>query len=338
MPADSSILSIDTLEIGYGSGFTIRRLLPPLSASAAKGELVAVIGRNGIGKSTLLRTITGLQPSLGGTIHINGDDISRISRLELAQRIGYISTEVIRVSNMKVYDLVALGRYPYTNWIGKIDKRSGEAIEGAIFKTGMTSLTNRYISELSDGERQRVMIARVLAQDADIMIMDEPTAYLDIMSRHDIINLMLCLTREGKTIIFSTHDFNIALSQADKVWLTLEDMIMEGAPEDLVICNAFNKLFDSSAVGFNNIDGSFSFKSETRGCMHVKGEGILKIWTEKAVKRAGYTITDENILPSLQIPGPSSSEWKLQTKNQLMDFKSIYSLVRYLSRKTSMLT
>ena len=166
--------------------FFFLRLLPVLN----RGELIAVIGRNGIGKSTLLRTLTGLQPPLGGEILYSGKNIREYSRMELAQKVGYISTEIVKVSNMRVYDLVALGRFPHTNWIGKIEAKDHEVIMDALEKTSMVSFRRKFVSELSDGERQKAMIARILAQDTGIMIMDEPTAFLDVASKYEILHLM----------------------------------------------------------------------------------------------------------------------------------------------------
>ena len=223
-----NILFLDSLEIGYLSGKKNCLLLPPISASSAGGELIAVIGRNGIGKSTLLRTLAGLQAPLGGDIKINGKSIRDYSRLELAKRIGYISTEVVRVSNMSVSDLVSLGRFPHTNWLGTTGHEDHLSVENSIERTGLTDLRDRNISEISDGERQKAMIARVLAQDTDFMIMDEPTAFLDIAGKYGIVSLLIKLAADGKTILFSTHDFSIALNHADKIWLLLDDRLVEG--------------------------------------------------------------------------------------------------------------
>jgi len=236
----TEILSLNSLKIGYVSGNNKKVLLPPLNACAKNGELIAVIGRNGIGKSTLLRTLAGLQPSLGGEIIFNGKNITGYSRIDLAQNVSYISTEIVRVSNMSVYDLVALGRFPHTNWLGKINKENHEAIMDALNKTSMSGFCDRFVSELSDGERQRAMIARILAQDTGLMIMDEPTAFLDIGSKFEILNLMHLLSQKyGKTIIFSTHDLHMAISQSDKIWLVLNNGLIGGAPEDLMIEGAF---------------------------------------------------------------------------------------------------
>lgn len=326
------ILKIESLRIGYGNFRKRRILLPPLTASAYRGELVAVVGLNGIGKSTLLRSITGLQPSFGGSVLIDGRDIKEFPRLDLAKQLGYISTEIVRASNMTVHDLVALGRFPHTNWIGKIDETSREKIEDAIFRTGISSLSRRYVAELSDGERQRAMIARVLAQDAGIMVMDEPTAFLDISNKHEILNLMLNLVREGRTIIFSTHDLNTALHQADRIWLILNEGLTEGAPEDLILSGSMSRLFDSSKASFNLQDGSFSFSDEIRGSVGVQGSGIVKTWTEKAVRRAGYCVSSGTSEPYILTPETGSDRWVLVVKSSKMEFRTLYELVRYLGK------
>lgn len=329
----SEILTINSLLIGYASGKHPVPILPPLDASAYKGELVAVLGRNGIGKSTLMRTITGLQSSLGGTIMINSEDSSRFSRLQLAQKIGYISTEIIRVSHMRVYDLVALGRFPYTNWIGRIDDDARIIIEKAIKRAGLSHFRNRFISELSDGERQRAMIARVLAQDTDIMIMDEPMAFLDITGKFGIINLMRELTAAGKTIVFSTHDFSLAINQADKIWLLEENKLTQGAPEDLLLGNAFNCLFDMAIVGFNPDDGNFSFRTEPNGKIFVEGEeNAARHYTIKALARSGYIASNEKITPYIKLPSGSDG-WILVTKDDPKKFGSIYELISFLRKE-----
>jgi iron complex transport system ATP-binding protein len=329
-----NILSFRDLEIGFTSGKSRHVLLPPLTGSAAKGELIAVIGKNGIGKSTLLRTLAGLQDLITGKLKIDGKNIVDFSRLQLSAKIGYISTEIIKVSNMKVYDLVSLGRFPHTNWLGRIDNSDHNIIMEAISKTGMTEFSNRSVTELSDGERQRAMIAMVLAQDAGIMIMDEPTAFLDISSKFEIIHLMNELTRNrDKTIIFSTHDLPTAVSQADKIWLLKEQGLTEGAPEDLMLEGSFVTLFDSNKVEFNSNDGSFTIRNEEKGRIIVTGNGIKKYWTEKALMRAGYGIVDSESAVEVEVPSSSNSTWKCRTQDLQGEFDSIYRLVNWLRNK-----
>jgi iron complex transport system ATP-binding protein len=330
----TGILSFNSLRIGYISGKSKNVLLPPLNACAHRGELIAVIGRNGIGKSTLLRTLTGLQPALDGEIYYSGKNILDYSRTELAQKVGYISTEIIRVSNMSVYDLVALGRFPHTNWIGKIEMNDHEAIMDAIDKVSMKSFCRKFVSELSDGERQKAMIARILAQDTGIMVMDEPTAFLDIAGRFEILHLMHKLSDKGtKTIIFSTHDLQMAVSQADKIWLILNDQLIEGAPEDLMIAGAFDHLFDSSTVFFNTEDGTFSFRSEEKGTIYVYGEGKKRYWTEKALNRAGFTVSKERTRYFITVPSGKNDYWQLSDRDHEKNYRSLYELIMNINRE-----
>jgi iron complex transport system ATP-binding protein len=330
------ILSLCSLKIGYAAGRNVNLLLPPLSANVQRGELIAVIGRNGIGKSTLLRTLAGLQPSLGGDIYYSGKNIRDYSRKDLAQTIGYISTEIVKVNSMSVYDLVALGRFPYTDWFGRIDSNNHKIIADAIEKTGMSALTGRFISELSDGERQKVMIARILAQDTGIMVMDEPTAFLDIGSKFEILHLMHLLSQKnGKTIIFSTHDLNVAMSQADKIWLILDNQMLEGAPEDLMLRGAFDHLFDSSAVQFDSEHGTYSFLTENRGVINISGEGIFLHYTKKAISRAGFSVSEKIAQPYLKVPSGNNSNWLHVDGSSVQEFGSIYEYISWINRENT---
>jgi iron complex transport system ATP-binding protein len=325
------ILSLDLLKIGYLTGKDEKALLPPLIANAVSGELIAVIGRNGIGKSTLLRTLTGLQQPLGGEIFLECKNIRDYTRMELARKIGYISTEIIKVSNMRVYDLVALGRFPYTNWIGKIGKEDHEIIMDALKKTSMESFSSKFISELSDGERQRSMIARILAQDTSIMIMDEPTAFLDVAGKYEILHLMQLLSgKSDKTIIFSTHDLQMAINQSDKIWLILDNKLIEGAPEDLMMGGAFDNLFDSSIVVFNSDDGTFSSRRDTKGSIYIEGNNNKRYWTEKAINRAGFIVSKEKTIPYIILPSGNQNYWRLSGKSSTHDCHSIYELISCL--------
>jgi iron complex transport system ATP-binding protein len=325
------ILSFVSLRIGYADRRNKNVLLPPITASARRGEMIALIGKNGIGKSTLLRTLAGLQPSLGGNISYSGKSINEYSRTELARTIGYISTEIVKVSNMRVYDLVALGRFPYTNWFGKIDEENHDIITDSIEKTGMSSLSWRFISELSDGERQKAMIARILAQDTGILVMDEPTAFLDIGSKFEILHLMHLLSlKSGKTIIFSTHDLNVAMSQADKIWLIVDDHLVEGAPEDLMLQGAFDHLFDSSAVEYNSEHGTYSFKADNRGEIITSGEGIMLHYTKKAINRAGFSVRKGEGKRYLKLPSGKCRNWQFIDGKSVKEFGSIYEFITWI--------
>jgi iron complex transport system ATP-binding protein len=229
------LIRLEDLEIGYGKGKKSRSLSGKINCNVSGGQLVSLMGRNGSGKSTLLRTMAGLQAPLGGKIFMKSRPVADYQRLEMARLLGFISTEVIRVEGLRVRDLVAMGRYPYTGWFGSLSSADRERIDRAIELTSLGGLVDRDLDKLSDGERQRAMIARTLAQDTDILILDEPTAFLDLTHKYEITLLLGELARKHeKTIIFSTHDLELSLQEADQLWLMGEKGVIEGRPEELL--------------------------------------------------------------------------------------------------------
>jgi iron complex transport system ATP-binding protein len=327
-----TILSIVELEIGFELKGHKKILTSPLNASASQGELIAIVGHNGVGKSTLLRTITGLQLPISGSVFIRDHKLNEFDRIEMAKNIGYISTEIIKVGNMTVYDLVALGRFPHTNWMGKISNDDHEIITDSIEKVSMPDLSDKYITELSDGERQRAMIARVLAQDTAILVMDEPTAFLDIRNKFEIVHLMHSLTRErGKTVIFSTHDLQTAINESDKIWLVLENGIIEGSPEDLILRGSFDLLFSDSQLKFNETDGTFVRNKVHKKDIYLKGEGLSRLWTERALNRIGYDISESMVPLKIEILQKENTiKWELSENEKMHDFYSVYDLITYI--------
>jgi len=212
------LLRTEELEIGFRTAGTRNiSLMSEISVNARQGELITLIGRNGSGKSTLLRSLMRLQPVLSGSILLNNRNIEDHSRREFAMLCGFVSTEAISTGNLSVYELVALGRFPYTNWIGKVRAEDRDLIDSSLERVGLMALKDKMLAEISDGERQRAMIARALAQDTDLLILDEPTAFLDLPNRYEVIKLLKDLTRQGKSVIFSTHDLNIVIDQVDKI-------------------------------------------------------------------------------------------------------------------------
>jgi iron complex transport system ATP-binding protein len=166
------------------------------------------------------------------------------------------------------------------------------------------------------------------------MIMDEPTAFLDIAGKYEILHLMHMLSNNSdKTIIFSTHDLQMAINQSDKIWLILENNLIEGAPEDLMIAGAFDHLFNSSTVLFNSEDGTFSFRSDTKGSIYIEGAGNKRHWTEKAINRVGFTISKEKTYPYIIIPSDSNNFWQLSGQSRIQEFSSIYDLISCLSKE-----
>lgn len=284
-----NIVELKSLTVGYRKEDTFFPLVGPVDISINGGELIGVIGRNGIGKSTLLKTIAGLLKPLMGNVIIEGKKLTEYRRSELAEIIGYISTEQIKVDSMKVTELVELGRYPHTSWSGRLSETDNEKILFAMEKTGILSLRERFVNELSDGERQKAMIARLLAQDTDILIMDEPIAFLDIRNKYEIIHLLRSIsTDKNKIVIFSGHDLSLIMDLCDRLWLIADSRIYDGAPEDLVLNGLMNKLFDDNGIVFSESDITFRISREYLADIKIKGDGVYRFWTEKAVSRAGF--------------------------------------------------
>ena len=210
------MITLDNITIGYGR----KILLGNICTTAEKGELTALVGRNGSGKSTLIRVLAGLEKPLSGIVSIGGADIEGLSRREIARCVSFTCTGRVRIPDLKCRDLTALGRAPWTGWTGILSERDRDISERALDIVGMQDYADRYLDEMSDGEYQKIMIARALAQDTPVMLLDEPTAFLDVPGRHQIVGILKRLaSEEGKCIIFSTHDIGIALKKADKVWL-----------------------------------------------------------------------------------------------------------------------
>ncbi len=223
------MLEIQNLTLGYGKNILLRNI----SAKASPGELIALAGRNGSGKSTLIRAMTGLQKPLAGRILTDGLDIGSLPRETAARKVSIVNTDRVRIPWLKCRDLVALGRAPWTGWTGRLSDRDEEAVSEALELTGMTDFAMRSMDSMSDGECQRIMIARALAQDTPLLVLDEPTAFLDLPGRHQITDLLARLAAEkGKTVIFSTHDIGIALQRADRFWILDRDgLIVRNAAE-----------------------------------------------------------------------------------------------------------
>jgi iron complex transport system ATP-binding protein len=325
-------IELTNLSVGYEQpGGLPLEILKGIDFSACPGEMVALIGSNGIGKSTLLRSLVGFQNYFSGSIKLNGKELSTIDSREVARVMSFVSTENIRVANMTVFDLVAFGRFPYTNWIGRLTAEDKQKVAGAIEKVGMTGFENRQTIQLSDGERQRAMIARALAQDTPVIILDEPTAFLDVSNKYEIFHLLQILAKEkGKTIILSTHDLNIALREVDKLWIVTGTGNYQGAPEDAVLNGWLDQLFKNENIGFDLQEGEFFFKKDFKAKVKVEGKGLSLTWTLRALNRLGYQIVMQ-AEPGFRVVVGGKS-WKLQDGNKAKEFSSIYDLLMFLEK------
>lgn len=327
-------IKIRNLSIGYKqSGHQPVILRGGINFSAQTGEMIALIGSNGIGKSTLLRSLIGFQEFFSGDILIGGQPVQKITPAEKARMISFVSTEIIRVPNMTVSDLVGYGRFPYTNWFGRLTSSDKQQVDEAIASVGMESFRTKPIDQISDGERQRAMIARALAQDTPVIFLDEPTAFLDVSNKYEIFHLLQLLAREkGKTIVFSTHDLNIALRETDKFWMMLEKENYEGSPEDAVLSGAVHNLFGNSHIGFDTQEGEFYFKKDFKEKVRITGDGEAMNWTYRALNRMGYQIVMES-KPDFEVRVVDSEKgchWELDTGEDRVLFDTVYELGRWL--------
>lgn len=252
-----SIISSNNLTIGYTRGKNKKVIQSNLNLKATEGEFIALIGPNGCGKSTLLKTLSGLLEVLDGEIIIEGKNIDKISLAERAKMYSIVLTENVNVGYITVFQLVAMGRHPYTTLSGSLSEDDKQIIHQSLEAVNMSAMSNNYLQELSDGERQRVMIAKALAQTTKIIFLDEPTSHLDLSNRIETMILLKNLAKQtGKTILISTHEIDMALRLADNVWLIDKQRgLFAGKPEELLSLGILQKVFNSDNFGFEKQTG-----------------------------------------------------------------------------------
>jgi iron complex transport system ATP-binding protein len=255
---DSTILNSSNLSIGYKSKKDENVIAKDLNLNLGAGKLTALIGANGIGKSTLLKTLTGIQKPLSGTVLINGEDIHKMNPAALALHLSVVLTERLPPSNLSVFELVALGRQPYTNWIGTLSKIDIAKISEAMERSQITHLAHKKHYEISDGQLQKVLVARALAQDCHIIVLDEPTTHLDLLHKVALFKLLKRLTQEtNKCILFSTHDIDMAIQLSDEMILMTPESITQDMPCNFIANGSFNRLFNDENILFDNQKGKF---------------------------------------------------------------------------------
>ncbi len=255
------MLDLQSLSVGYRGAPGV--VLSDLDLSAAPGDFICILGRNGSGKSTLMRTIAGLQPSLDGVARLDGEDIASMRPATRARQIAVVLTEREFNPGLRVEDVIALARQPFTGWQGGLAESDRAAIAHAVGITGIEPFLRRFFSDLSDGERQRVMIARALAQTPRLMVLDEITAFLDLPSRVEIMALLRSHARKhGQAILLSSHDLDLSLQLSDSVWL-LDGAggFSVGAPDELSRGGAVGRAFDTDAIRFSPSAGRFEIRA-----------------------------------------------------------------------------
>jgi iron complex transport system ATP-binding protein len=328
-----SVLEAHDLTIGYTALRKPDRIVSSdINVELVEGEMVCVIGPNGAGKSTLLRTLAGMQNPLGGDVKLLNDSVHSIDPKTLARRLSIVLTERINVGMMSGYGLVALGRHPYTDWSGRLSEQDEAVVHWAVEAVGATHLAERSVNELSDGERQKIMIARALAQEPTLMILDEPTAFLDLPRRVEIMHLLRKIARDtGRCVLLSTHDLDLALRNADRIWLMdAGGHLQVGAPEDLILSGAFQRAFRSEGIHFDINTGAFTINRPAICEIQLVGDGVRAYWTRRALERAGFQVCPESqdfVVTVL------NEGWQLITSHSSAMVRTIDELLKIIDAK-----
>lgn len=303
-------ISIKGLSIGYVGKKRTTTVAENINADICSGELTCLLGANGAGKSTLLRTLSAFQPSLCGTIEILGRRLNDYSDRQLARMIGVVLTEKCHLRNMTVSELVGMGRSPYTGFWGTLNRKDRDVVNESLALVGIEEFKNRMVHALSDGERQKVMIAKALAQQTPIIFLDEPTAFLDYPSKIEILHLLHRLSRQmDKTIFLSTHDLELALQIADKIWLMERRKdVVAGTPEDLALDGTLEGFFNRKGIAFDKITGLYRVDGSYHSKICLVGEGCKCAMVQKALRRNGIYASGEVVDSPLKIVASDNEE------------------------------
>lgn len=326
-------LQTQDLSIGYPQ----RRkgdicLASSLDLRLEPGSLVGLLGPNGVGKSTLLRTLAAMQSPLAGQVLLDGEDARSMRPGDLAKRLSLVLTNTPCPGLMTGFELVALGRLPHSDWLGRLSQRDRETISWALGAVNAEELACQLVTELSDGQRQKLMIARALAQETAIMLLDEPTAFLDLPRRVEIMRLLKRLAHQTeRAILVSTHDLDQALRNCDQLWLMREGAMLVGAPEDLVLDGGMTETFRADGISFDVPSGAFAVETPAGPAIYVKGSGTRETWMRRALARNGYRFDPVASVAELSLQeNGQGPEWRLTIDGRLSRHHNVAAVLEAL--------
>lgn len=328
MTANDTVI-LDDLTTGYRTGRSVKMVSSGISARLRGGELTCLLGPNGAGKSTLLRTLTGFNPPLNGKVMMMGREIGSYRASELARVVSVVLTERVKLAGMSVEELVGMGRAPYTGFWGSLKGDDRRIVRNALELVGAAEMADRAIRTLSDGERQKVMIAKALAQQTPVILLDEPTAFLDYPSKVEIMRLLHSLARrENKTIFLSTHDVELALRIADTIWLIDKAQgVTSGTPEDLAVDGSIARYIERPGIEFMPAEGIFTISTAEDGVpVHLTGDPAAMRIASRGLQRAGFRPTGQ---------GPAISATRAGYTLEGIHFPTLASLINELRHKES---
>lgn len=322
------LLRAENLRIGYLLGKKEIKVCDGMNFELKRGELVALLGPNGAGKSTLLRTLSSSLQPLSGNVFYSGRLLKNISQRDLSRKISVVLTDHTQAGGLTVSELVSLGRQPYTGFFGRLKARDLRLVDEAINSVGLSFKSNSYMAELSDGERQKAMIAKALVQETDVLLLDEPAAFLDVASKLELMALLRQIAVERNcAVLFSSHDVEQALTLSDKLWLMSRDGLLCGGTEDMVLQGHLSDLFRSDNVRFDLGSGVYRLCSDTSASVSVKAQDLsLLFWAKNALLRNGYGITD-GLAVEIAIDLKSKDCIEIKTKNSIVVCKSFEEML-----------
>jgi iron complex transport system ATP-binding protein len=322
------LLSAENLRVGYLLGKKEIKVCDGMNFELKRGELVALLGPNGAGKSTLLRTLSSSLQPLSGNVYYSGRLLKNISQRDLSRKISVVLTDHTQAGGLTVSELVSLGRQPYTGFFGRLKARDLRLVDEAINSVGLSFKSNSYMAELSDGERQKAMIAKALVQETDVLLLDEPAAFLDVASKLELMALLRQIAVERDcAVLFSSHDVEQALTLSDKLWLMGRDGLLCGCTEDMVLQGHLSDLFRSNNVRFDIGSGVYRLCSDTSASVSVKAQDLcLLFWAKNALLRNGYGITD-GLAVEFAIDLKAKDCIEIKTKNSIVVCKSLEEML-----------